>query len=130
MDEPGLEHDMLWCRVDAETGLVWKEMDKDLVRGQVLDGKEYLELERVRRGRGRYGTVDSQRVLVQVVVGCFEVEPFVYSGGRPLFCGRPGMVDDETELGVESIGYLISLLDVIGHCRMTLILEILSQVRH
>lgn len=45
MDEPRLEYDMLWCRVDAETGVVWGEMDKDLVRGQVWDGKKDLELE-------------------------------------------------------------------------------------
>lgn len=52
VDEPRLEYDMLWCRVDAETGVFWREMDKDLVRGQVWDGKKDLELEGAGRGRG------------------------------------------------------------------------------
>lgn len=59
MDEPGLEYDMLRGRVDAEARMVWREMDEDLVRGQVRDGKKDLKFERVRWGRGRYGTVNS-----------------------------------------------------------------------
>lgn len=59
VDEPGLEYDMLRCRVDAEARMVWREMDENLVREQVWDGKKDLKLERVRWGRGRYGTVNS-----------------------------------------------------------------------
>lgn len=51
--------------------MVWREMDEDLVGGQVWDGKEDLKLERARWRRGRYGTVNSQGVPVQVIVGCF-----------------------------------------------------------
>lgn len=114
IEEPRLEHDVLWSRVDAETRRVGCEVDEDLVRGYLWDGEQDLELERGWwRGRGRDSAIDAQLVSEQVSVWCLEVKPFVELRVGPGLCGGAGIVYDKGKLRVESIGYLVSLLDVI-----------------
>ena len=75
IEEPRLEHDVLWSRVDAETSRVGCEVDEDLVRGYLWDGEQDLELERGwGRDRGRDGAVDAQLVPEQISVWCLEVK--------------------------------------------------------
>ena len=74
VEEPGLEYDVLWGGVDAETRSLGCEVDEDLVGGQLWDGEEDLEFKGGRWCRGRDGAIDAQGVSKEVSLWGLEVE--------------------------------------------------------
>lgn len=74
LNGPGFEKDELRGRFYAKAGRIRAPTNEDLIRGQIWDRQEHLELERQEaRGVGK-GTIRPESLFENLDVGSFEVK--------------------------------------------------------
>lgn len=116
-ESPGLEQYESWGGVYGHARRIRIDVREYLVWCQLRNGEEYLELERCGHDHGRQGAVHSRVLLEHISVRSLEVEPFVRLALSIRHVRSSGIMDDERELRVEPVRYLVGLLGVIGHGR-------------